>query len=90
MGDFKFIYYIIFDVFYCFYFEKNGLGKCKGFPLNNVSYEVVIRISIDLIHAHQYGGNYMLIYLIIFCIFECFFNIFTEKYLTWLYNYIPS
>ena len=90
MGDFKFIYYIIFDVFYCFYFEKYGLGKCKGFPLNNVSYEVVIRISIDLIHAHQYGGNYMLIYLIIFCIFECFFNIFTEKYLTWLYNYIPS
>ena len=63
MGDVKFIYHTIIDVFYCFYFEKYGLGKCKCFPLNNISYEVVIRISIDLIHAHQYGGN---------CIFEIF------------------
>ena len=69
--------------FTVFTLKNYGLGKCKGFPLNNISYEVVITISIDLIHAHQYGGNYMLIYFIIFCIFECFFNIFTEKYLTW-------
>ena len=34
----------------CSYLEKYALGKCYGFWLTHVSYEVLIRISSNLIH----------------------------------------
>ena len=81
MGDFILIWIIIFGVFHCFYLEKYCLGKCYGYWLNHVSFEVLIRISSNLIHGFNVSctsicGQLHVDILYYFLHFWLFFSVF--------------
>ena len=82
-----------------FLLKKIWPGKMLRIRLNHVSYQVLIRISSNLIqvmdsfyHAYLYVGKHVDIYHY-FLHFSDFFPSMcgpTLKYLAWEYNYIPS